>query len=157
MRNKSENIHLRCQPEIKLIAKIRAAELGMSLSDLFTESILSPDYVVVSKNPKLHDFNLQLSAIGRNLNQMVRAMNSINQDSKQFHDINLYMQNPEFRSIAEQLDGLINDFQKFNQRFSASEKELCKVVSSRVLFSDVEEMLSDNPELLKMLRSRRDT
>ncbi len=60
MRNKSAEIHLRCQPEIKVIAKLRAVELGVSESDLFTESVLSPDYVVVSKNPKLAEFNSEL-------------------------------------------------------------------------------------------------
>ncbi len=157
MRNKSAEIHLRCQPEIKVIAKLRAVELGVSVSDLFTESVLSPDYVVVSKNPKLAEFNSELSAIGRNLNQMVRSMNSINQDSKLYHDINLYIQNDSFRSIAEKLDTLINDFQQFNVKFASSEKELCKAMSRRVLFSDVEEMLSDNPDLLNTLRSRRMT
>lgn len=156
MRKKTAELHLRCEPEIKLVAKLRAAELGLSISDMFTESILTDGYTVVNKNPEIAKFHGQLSSIGRNLNQMVRAMNLINLDSKKYHNVNLYLNNDDFRSIAEQLDVLINEFQDFNKRFTESEKELCKAMSNRVLFSDVEDILKDNPDLIKRLQSRRE-
>lgn len=157
MATKTELIQIRCEPEFKAIAKLRAARLGISLTDLFVEAVLAKDFVVVERNPKMLDFHSQISGIGRNLNQMVHAMNRINRESKSTHDINLYLNNPEFRQIAKDLDGLINNFQSFNQKFSESEKELCRVVSRRVLFDDADSILEDNPDLLKKFQSRLET
>lgn len=154
VRNRSERIHIRLEPELKSLLLKRSCQLGKTVSDIFRESLLSKDFVVVESNPAIGEFKSELSAIGRNLNQMVRAMNRLNVEARNTFDINLYTQNPEFREIAEKLDALINSFQQFNIRFSASEKELCQVYTRRVLFDDIEEILADDPDLLREFRER---
>ncbi len=154
MRNKSARIHIRLEPELKWLLLKRSEKLGQSLSDLVRESLLSKDYVVLESNPEIGKVKYEISAIGRNLNQMVRSMNEINAGAKIAYDLNLYTQNPQFRAIAEQLDDLINEFQQFSIRFSKIEKELLKVYSHRELFDDIEEILADDPELLKEFKER---
>ena len=78
VRNRSERIHIRLEPELKSLLLKRSCQLGKTVSDLFRESLLSKDFVVVESNPAIGEFKSELSAIGRNLNQMVRAMNRLN-------------------------------------------------------------------------------
>ncbi len=154
MRKRSARIHIRLEPELRWLLLKRSEKLGRSLSDLVRESLLSKDYVVLEPNPEIAKVKYEISAIGRNLNQMVRAMNEINAGAKIAYDLNLYIQNPQFRMIAERLDELVNEFQQFSMRFSKNEKELLSVYSRRVLFDDIEEILADDPDLLKEFKER---
>jgi len=66
--------------------------------------------------------------------------------SKKFHDINLYLDNPDYRNLAENAASIMNTFKEFSSSV-VPQLETLTIKPEKVFYSDVEIAFEEDPNL----------
>lgn len=97
---------------------------------------------------------MELTRIGVNLNQLVKAMNEINLESKRHHDINLYVNNPQYAELAMTAANILNEFKNFSKEYIPRLNDMLRAMPKKEYYPDVKAMMDQDPDLKRQVMNQ---
>jgi len=143
---KDQEFHIRCTAEMKNLIARRASILDISMTSKIKNATLCPYFIKYEYPKEVESLKIELAKIGSNINQLVKAMNEINAMSKKFNDINLYLDNPDYRNLAENAASIMNTFKEFSSSV-VPQLETLTIKPEKVFYRDVEIAFEEDPNL----------
>lgn len=144
---KDEYFQVRCTKEMKELIRQRANFFNVPMTALIQDAVLCPYFIKYEVPDSAEEMQMELTRIGINLNQLVKAMNEINAQSKQYHDINLYINNPQYAQLAMTAGNILNEFQRFASEYIPRLNDMLQAMPRKEYYPDVKMMMDKDPDL----------
>lgn len=151
---KDDYFQVRCTSELKNLIRRRAEFFGIPMTSLIQDALLCPYFIKYEVPGSAEDMQMELTRIGVNLNQLVKAMNEINLESKRHHDINLYVNNPQYAELAMTAANILNEFKNFSKEYIPRLNDMLRAMPKKEYYPDVKAMMDQDPDLKRQVMNQ---
>ncbi len=148
---KDEYFQVRCTKEMKELIRQRADFFKIPMTSLIHDAILCPYFIKYEVPSSVEEMQMELTRIGVNLNQLVKAMNEINAQSKKYHDINLYITNPQYAQLAMTAGNILSEYQRFSSEYMPRLNDMLEAMPRKVYYPDVKMLMDKDPDLKRRI------
>ncbi|MBM6831010.1 plasmid mobilization protein [Faecalicoccus acidiformans] len=150
---KTKRIEIRVSEEFYNLLEEICKQLKCTKTTYIAERCLSADYSVWElEYDKLEIFPL-IAKMSNNMNQLARSMNSIEKIANEQADVELYLQNQNWKAMRESFDEMRQWQRELEMLLSKKGWEVYRLIRKREILDIVQEYLEkEDPDYLEELR-----
>ena len=149
----TKEIHFRVTEEFYNLLEAICEKLNCTKTQYIKDRCISGDYSVWQIEFDDEEIFSLINRISNNVNQLARSMNRIEKIAKEQADLELYLQNQDWKAMKDSFDEMRQWQKELEMLLAKNGWELYRIVRQREILDIVQEYLDkENPEYLEELK-----